>query len=178
MTVDKGAGQLTMEQQALGALSEPELVAPALKAARPLVRVWHHDARGDYRSWLLWTGRRPAEPAFKVRRVVWARNPSKDLGGGDPAASGPRLVVADGDVSAGKWLQLRSEAEKLVLPPLVFTDDLVGTDGVVFGIEQKSFRRTLRFEWWWKPPAGWEGLSAWVERTIDFFEASLNERKG
>jgi|GEM_PF-5992021 len=50
---------------------------------------------------------------------------------------------------------------------------MVGTDGGVYGVEQKNFRRTLRYEWWWKPPKGWEELADWVARATDLFEASL-----
>ncbi|AKF84683.1 hypothetical protein MFUL124B02_02960 [Myxococcus fulvus 124B02] len=85
----------------------------------------------------------------------------------------PELSVTDADVPTAQWQQFLDEAEGLRVPAFQFGDFTVGTDGAVYGVEQKSFRRTLRFEWWWKPPAGWEEFADWVSRVTAFFEENL-----
>ncbi len=179
MARETGDDARTLEQRALQVLDKPETASPTQRVGRSLLRVWHYNSRSDHRAWLLWTGRGPQDTLLRVRRVVWTR-PSSVTGAREVArqneggtAAALRLSVADADVPHEPWQQLLAEAEGLLLPAFCFGDFTVGTDGSVHGVEQKSFRRTLRFEWWWKPPKGWEELADWVARATDLFEASL-----
>ncbi|WP_338868958.1 hypothetical protein [Myxococcus stipitatus] len=88
-------------------------------------------------------------------------------------AAEPRLLVTDADVPREPWNQLVAEVEALRIPAFNFGESRVGTDGVRYGVEFKNFSRTLRFDWWYKPPKGWEEFADWVTKAIDLFETSL-----
>ncbi|AGC43095.1 hypothetical protein MYSTI_01763 [Myxococcus stipitatus DSM 14675] len=167
-TREAGDDVRTQKQQAHQVLEHPETAAPALRVSSQWLRIWAYPAlRGNPRVWLLWNaGRRQDDTFPRVRRVVWAREPGE-------ATAAPRLLVTDADVPHEAWQQLLMEAEGLHMPALHFGKPRIGTDGVSYGVELRNFARHMRFEWWWKPPEGWEELADWVARATRLFETSL-----
>jgi hypothetical protein len=168
------------EQKALDALNEPDRAEPKLGRAGGLLRLWHYPSFGQFRAWLLWHDRRaPAPEGYLVRRVTWDR-PGEAMRFVHPDGRvefrfgpEPRLFIADAAVDPVRWRELAEEAGQLRVPPFAFPKFGLGVDGERFGVEQDFFQHKQRFEWWWKPPAGWEPMAEWTERVRDFFEELL-----
>jgi hypothetical protein len=164
------------EQKAHAALTEPDQTAPMLRRARAVLRLWHYPSFGPYRAWLLWHELHAPEPvAYRVRRVTWDR--PGDAARLVPSAE-PRLLTADAALDIGRWRALEEEAGRLRLPPFAFPKLGLGTHGETFGVEQEFFHHQQRFQWWCRPPEGWESMAEWVARVREFFEETLPRGAG
>jgi hypothetical protein len=93
----------------------------------------------------------------------------------------PTLEVHQLNAESGELAHLAAELAALRVP-IGAAPSVVGIDGVTYevAIEQPphhiAFSAKCRLSWWNEPPAAWEGLAAWVQRTEAVFESAWAAR--
>ena len=155
---------MRLEERAQRLLDFPERF-PALEPwpeTETVFRLWVQPAFGPYCSWLM----RDKKGEFYVRRLEWDRL-RDSWPEGEPTVYGSESPVP-AEVAQSTIKKLRA----ISLCPFVAAPG-IGIDGVVSGVEIRSFSVNRTLSWWCQPPDGWQPLADWFTDTVGIFDALL-----
>lgn len=170
--------QIKQEETAIEILDSPENYSALkpLDKAQIVFRIWRYHSLSVCSSWLLYE----LEKTFFVRRLEWDRTKDNLYFG----ESEPTIYGSESEILSEQVKSIVDQLQLIRIQPFLVSD-LVGIDGITYGIEAKlehlksqySRERNFSpyFSWWSQPKESWQPLADWLGKTSDYFDSILPE---
>ena len=131
------------------------------KWARETVKIW---IMPGLSPWVCW-GLIEDEGDYFVRRVILVQPDH-------PLKIESETFASEVQIAASTSVELLTELSKIELNPF-YQPEVIGTDGVYYGVEFKRFNTQVELGWWCDCPPTWKPLEAWHLKTTKKFQSIL-----
>ncbi|MCW1966529.1 MAG: hypothetical protein KIH69_000230 [Anaerolineae bacterium] len=144
--------------QALHCAEKFQLLQP-ISRVRVLLRMWRYPAFAQWTSWTVIS----AHQGLLLRRLILTPHPIED--------TPPILTGSEAILPLSTWKTIEKGLTALQI--LLRLDDVMGRDGITYGLEYAKFSGSTRLTWWQSPPDEWVGVADWWQKTLAAFETHL-----
>jgi hypothetical protein len=174
-----------LEQKALQILENPGLLPKDETTGQfiPTLHLWISPSFTPEIHWVFYKPRLNLNPQPKprIRQLIWKRQDDLRrlfdplVGLKEGFHTEPTFEIKTVEIAPEKFKEIHDELARIHFPAFV-KDEILGLDGVHFGVQTLGFYHSARVSWWSSYPKEWQELVVWYEEMREFLEGNFNDR--